>query len=60
MNVDAEIVAYDRAYTYRLGSLHASLGTLELTLRIALYLMATPRAERFPATFRIASLALGA
>ena len=60
MDADAEIVANDRDYTYRLGALHASLGSLELQLRIALYLMTTPRAERLPVgRFRIAELTVG-
>jgi hypothetical protein len=60
VNTDAETVANDRDYTYRLGALHASLGTLELALRTTLYLMDTPKADRLPPTFRIASLAAGA
>ena len=60
VNIDAETVANDRDYTYRLGALHASLGSPELQLRIVLYLMTTPRAERFPTdTFRIAELTVG-
>jgi hypothetical protein len=46
VNADADAVADDRRYTYLLGGLHASIGALELYLRMALYLMTTPRAER--------------
>jgi len=60
LNSNAEIVANDRDYTYRLGALHASLGSLELQLRIVLYMMTTPRAERLPPErFRIAELTVG-
>ena len=60
MNANADIVANDHDYTYRLGRLHAILGSLELQLRIALYFMTTPRAERLPPeTFRIAELTVG-
>jgi hypothetical protein len=59
MNMGADVADYDREYQWRLGSLHANLGTLELALRVTLYLMDTPRAERLPYTFRIAGLGIG-
>jgi hypothetical protein len=54
-----DVVEADRAYTYRLGALHAILNSLELSLRIALYFMDTPREQRLPPDFRIAGLKVG-
>lgn len=51
--------AYDLIYPEAIGRLIANLATLEFALRVALYLMDTPAAERLPLSWRYADLNVG-
>jgi hypothetical protein len=50
---------YDHIYPTALGRLFANLATLEFALRVTLYLMDTPAAQRLPLTWRYADLSVG-
>ena len=56
---DLPATPYDVDYPARLGRLIANVSMLEFTLRVALYLMDTPRAARRSGDWRIAALSVG-
>jgi hypothetical protein len=59
MSIELPATPYDLQYPALIGRLFGNLSMLEISLRVALYLMDTPEAERFSVGWKVASLSVG-